>query len=251
MANIVVLDIERQSAMVDGIWGLKQTWINPNQILTPPSTICFAYKYLGEPKMHFAADWKRGGHKQMVLEAWHVLDAADYVVGWNSKGFDVKHLRTEFLLAGLTPPSPHKDIDLMLTVRKNFGFLSNRMQWVAEQLGAGSKLATGGADLWRTLRMGKGQELKDARAKMQAYNEQDVHLTEELYWRLLPWVSGLNIPLSDKRSDVCCSNCGSDNIQWRGSQMAMTRSYARFQCQACGKWGRDVKADAAVASAGI
>jgi hypothetical protein len=252
MARIVVLDIERQSGVADGIWQLKQTWINPNQMIVAPSTICFSYKWLGEEKTHFVADWSRGGHKRMVAEAWNVMDEADCVIGWNSKGFDVKHLRTEFLLAGMAPPSPHKDIDLMLTARKNFGFLSNRMAYVAEQLHAGQKLATGGADLWRKLRVAKGDELKQARRLMEEYNRQDVALTEELYWLLLPWVAGLNIPLYDGGSEVpACANCGSTRVQYRGYQVAATRSYRRFQCQGCGKWGRDTRADASVASAGI
>jgi len=251
VANIVFLDIERQSGIADGIWQLKQTWINPDQMLEAPSTICFAWKYADEDEVSFAADWK-GGHKKMVQKAWEVLDAADYVVGWNSKGFDVKHLRTEFLLEGMVPPSPWKDIDLMLTARRNFGFLSNRMAYIAEQLEVGTKVSTGGASLWRSLRQDKGELLKASRDKMEVYNKHDVELTEELYYLMLPWVSGLNIPLDNGGSDApACSNCGSDKLQWRGYATALTRRYRRFQCTACGKWGKELAFDASVASVGI
>ena len=250
--RIAVLDIERQSAVVDGVWDLKQNgYISPNNLIEPARTICLAWKWLGEEEVYFAAEWKPGGHTKMVEKAHAVLDEADYVVGWNSKNFDCKHLRTEFIKAGLTPPAPHKDLDLMLTARRNFGFMSNRLSYVAQELGAGQKLETGGAALWRTLRYGKGAELKEAQRLMEQYNKQDVLLTEELYDILLPWVDGLNIPLYEGSEDVLCSNCGSDNIHYRGVQVAATRSYHRFQCQNCGKWGRDTKCVSAVSSVSV
>ena len=249
--KIVTLDIERQSAVVDGIWDLKQNgFISPNNIIEPARTICLAWKWMDEPDVQFAAKWK-GGSKKMVRKAWEVLDEADYVVGWNSKGFDCKHLRTEFIKAGLTPPSPHKDLDLMVVTKRNFGFMSNRLSYVAQELGAGQKLETGGGDLWKTLRYGKGASLKDAQQKMEDYNKQDVLLTEEMYHILLPWVDGLNIPIYTGVEGPACSNCGSDDIHYRGVQVAATRSYQRFQCQRCGKWGRETKSVSSVQSAAI
>lgn len=248
-ARIAVLDIERQSAIVDGVWELKQNgYISPTQIVEPARTICFAWKWLGEDQVNFAAEWHE---EDWVKHAWDVMDEADYIVGWNSKSFDMKHLRTEIISAGMGPPSPHKDIDLMLVARRNFGFMSNRLAYVAEQLGAGSKLATGGADLWRTLRNGTGKTLAAAQQKMEDYNCQDVLLTEEMYYLLLPWVTGLNIPLYAGTSENACANCGSVNIHYRGKAVAATRSYRRFQCQDCGKWGKENKFIDAVTSSPI
>ena len=252
-AKIAVLDIERQAGIADGIWQLKQTWINPSQIIEPPRTICFAWKWLGEDDVHFAAEWNRGGHKAMVRKAHEVMDTADYVVGWNSKGFDSKHLRSEFILHDMHPPSPSKDIDLMLVARKNFGFLSNRMSYIAESLGAGAKLDTGGASLWGKLRNAKGEELKEARALMEKYNKQDVLLTEELYGLMLPWVTGMNLPAfnRDDRVGPLCPNCESDNVQYRGFQVSTSRRYRRFHCQDCGRWGRETASDGSVSTVGL
>lgn len=250
-AKIVTLDIERQSAVVDGVWDLKQNgYISPNNIIEPARTICLAWKWLHKDEVEFAAEWK-GGSKKMVKKAWSVLDEADYVIGWNSKNFDCKHLRTEFIKNGMTPPSPHKDLDLMLVARRNFGFMSNRLSYVAQELGVGEKLATGGADLWRDLRYGSSEAKKEAKLHMEAYNKQDVVLTEQLYHHLLPWVDGLNIPIYTGIEGPACSNCGSNNIHYRGVQVAATRSYQRFQCQQCGKWGRETKSIGAVQSAAI
>lgn len=238
-AKIVYLDIERQSGIVDGIWELKQrSWLSPAQILERPRTICFAWRWDHEDETHFAAEWERG-HKAMIAKAHKVMDEADFIVGWNSKNFDVKHLRTEMIMHGMTPPSPHKDIDLMQVAKRNFGFLSNRMAYIAQELDQGGKLATGGADLWKQLRNAKGDELRKARKKMAAYNRRDVDLTMELWTLLKPWTSAVNLPNYRDGVSPACPVCESENIQYRGLARTLTATYRRFQCVDCGRWGRD------------
>ena len=46
-----------------------------------------------------------------------LMDEADVMVGWNSAAFDRKHLNREFLQAGMTPPSPSREVDLMKVVK--------------------------------------------------------------------------------------------------------------------------------------
>ena len=244
-ARIAVLDIERQSGLADGIWELRQNgWLNPGQVFERPRTICFAWKWLGEEDVHFAAEWDRGGAKGMVKKAHAVMDEADFIVGWNSKSFDVRHLRTEILIHELPPPSPHRDIDLMVQAKRQFHFLSNRMSEVAKVLNQEGKAATGGSDLWRRLRCAKGDDLRAARDTMREYNMRDVGLTEELYTLMRPHLTGINLPAYDDGSDdfgPSCPACESGNIQYRGYQIASTHRYRRFQCNDCGKWGCDTK----------
>lgn len=243
-AKIAVLDIERQSGVVEGIWQLKQHgWLNPGQVVERPRTICFAYKWLGEEDIHFHAEWDRGGAKGMIKKAHAVMDEADFIVGWNSKGFDVKHLRTEMILHNLTPPSPHRDIDLMVQAKRHFAFMSNRMSEVAKLLDQRGKAETGGSDLWRKLRHAKGDELREAREKMADYNRRDVALTEELHTLMSPWLTGINIPVYREGPTLVplCPACESDRIHYRGLARTATRSYRRFQCSDCGKWGRDTR----------
>lgn len=239
-ARIAVLDIERQSGVADGIWELRQNgWLNPAQMLERPRTICFAYKWLGEDEVYFHAEWDRGGAKRMIQKAHRVLDECTHLIGFNSKAFDVKHLRTEMIIHGLQPPSPHKDIDLMVQAKRNFAFLSNRMSEIAKVLDQQGKESTGGAGLWRTLREGKGEELREARERMASYNRRDVLLTEELYSLMVPWLSGVNLLPYREGAAPACPACESPNIHYRGFARTLTRSYRRFQCAACGKWGRD------------
>lgn len=250
-ARIVVLDIERQSGLVDGIWDLRQQgWLNPAQVVERPRVICFAWKWLGEKETHFSAEWD-DGHKAMIEKARDVLDEADYLIGWNSKAFDAKHLRAEMAEYGMLPPSPHRDIDLMRESKKNFAFLSNRLSYVASLLDCGGKVETGGSGLWRDLRFAEGEKLWEARRLMREYNIQDVDLTEQMWFALRPWASGLNLALFDGGDVVRCANCGSVKIHWRGSAASATRVYRRFVCRDCGRWGREVRSAGGVASAGL
>jgi len=144
------------------------------------------------------------------------------------------------IMHGLMPPSPHKDIDLMQVAKRHFGFLSNRMAYIAEQLDQDGKMATGGGNLWKQLRTAKGNELRQARQLMAEYNIRDVELTQELWELLKPWTSGVNLSAYGPAKDgPCCPVCDSDNIQYRGSARTLTQTYRRFQCLDCGKWGRD------------
>lgn len=244
-AKICFLDIERQSGVADGIWELRQNgWLNPGQVIEHPRTICFAYKWLGDSEIQFHAEWDKGP-KALAKKAHAVLDAADYVVGWNSRRFDIPHLRTLMIVNDLLPPSPHKDWDLMVQAKKNFSFLSNRMAEVAKVLDNKGKVATGGGDLWRKLRYAKGEKLWEARNLMAEYNMRDVELTEELYHLMLPWCSGINISAyrDDDSVGPFCPACDSDNIQYRGLARTSTRTYRRFQCNECGKWGRENRSE--------
>jgi predicted RNA-binding Zn-ribbon protein involved in translation (DUF1610 family) len=195
---------------------------------------------LGDNETHFHAEWDKGP-KAMAKKAQSVLDEADYVIGWNSRRFDIPHLRTEMIIHELLPPSPHKDIDLLVQSKKHFSFMSNRMAEVAKVLDRKGKLATGGGDLWRRLRTAKGEDLWDARKLMAEYNIRDVELTEELYNLMLPWCSGLNVGAYREGLGPFCPNCASENIQFRGVAVTSTRTYRRYQCQDCGKWGREAK----------
>ena len=103
-------------------------------------------------------------------------------------------------------------------------------------------MATGGSELWKLLRTAKGDQLAKARQKMADYNRRDVELTQELWQLLKPWATGINIPVYDPELGALCPVCSSNNIQYRGLARTTTHTYRRFQCNDCGKWGRDTSA---------
>ena len=233
--KILVLDIETRPNMAY-VWGLWDQNVGLNQIIETGTVISFAAKWYGKKKVHFYSDY-HDGHETMVKAAWDMLNEADAVVHFNGKAFDIKHLNREFILAGLTPPSPHKDIDLLSVVKQRFKFASNKLQHVSSELGIGSKLQHDGFDLW--LRCMADDD--KAWNTMRRYNKQDVVLTEKVYERLRPWIkTHPNVALNTGRPDAC-PTCASEHLQARGTASTNIAIYQRWQCQSCGGWFRSSK----------
>lgn len=266
-AKILCLDIERQSGLVDGVWEGKQwgSWIAPNRLIEPPRTICFAYRWLHwkpDARTKFVAEWQGnlpqdntsytpgGGHRAMIEKAAELFDEADYVVGWNSKGFDVKHLRAAFWYYGILPPSPHVDIDLMLQLKRIAATYSKSMSFAATAKGLEGKASTP-PGLWRDLRFAKGKALREAQRDMKIYNGRDVDQTLELFEDMRPWLNGLNLGLFTDDDEPQCPNCESKNIHYRGLTSGTSYRYPRFRCTECGKWGRDTRSESRVNVVGI
>lgn len=230
--KILVLDIETRPNMAY-VWGLWDQNIGLNQIIETGTVISFAAKWYGKKKVHFYSDY-HDGHDNMIKAAWNMINDADAVVHFNGKAFDIKHLNREFVLGGLHPPSPHKDIDLLSIVKQRFKFASNKLQHVSQELGIGSKLQHDGFDLWVRCMANDDK----AWNMMRRYNRQDVVLTEEVYERLRPWIKNHpNVNIGTSRPDAC-PTCGSDHLQARGTASTNIAIYQRWQCQACGGWFR-------------
>jgi len=76
----------------------------------------------------------------MIQAAHDLLSEADAVIHYNGNSFDMPWLHTEFLLAGMPPPEPYKNIDLLLAVRKRFRFVSNKLDYVTQAVGLEGKV---------------------------------------------------------------------------------------------------------------
>lgn len=234
--RILAIDIETVPNLAY-VWRLWQTDVSPAMLVKAHEVLCLAAKWVGEPEVFFMPSERLGVplKEEMLAQVHALMDEADAVMHWNGTKFDIPHLNREFLLAGMKPPSPVAQIDLMLVAKKHFRFPSNKLEHVAEALGIGKKKQTGGFKLWLDCMAGD----EKAWATMEKYNKQDVLLLEEAYNKLLPWVhSGPNRNLFDEKG---CPVCGSAKIQKRGMSRTKASSYQRYQCMDCGAWFRDTK----------
>ena len=225
--RILVIDIETRPNLVY-TWGLFKQNISLAQVVQPSSIISFAAKFVGEREVHFHSDWT-DGHKAMLEAAHRLLTEADAVVGYNQDSFDLRKLQGEFLLAKLPPPPPPTSIDLLKAVKK-FGFVSNKLAFVGPFLKIGAKIKHAGFDLWVGVMNGdeRSQNL------MKKYNIGDVHLTEQLYKRILPYIS--THPTLGDAPKGSCPSCGSKNVQSRGYRRTRAFKIQRLHCQNCGSW---------------
>jgi len=231
--KIAVVDIETAPALAY-VWGLFKQNIAINQLVAPGRVTMVGIKFVGDKEYHIF-DEHMYGPDVMWYHVRKLLTEADAVVTYNGDHFDLPKINGELLRYNMAPLPPMTSIDLIKTV-KRMGLQSNKLAFVGDYLKIGSKVATGGFELWKDWNLGKEQAIK----KMRVYNKGDLKLTEKLYKKLLPYIKdhpylGEPVKKGDKYE---CSNCGTvGRGQHRGHRR--TRSYVieRIQCTHCGAWG--------------
>lgn len=229
-SKILTLDIETSPTTVY-TFDMKPNWISPDKIIEPSRVMCFAAKWYSEDKIEYFSE-HHDSRSKMVEAAWKMLDEADILVTFNGVRFDNKHLKREFVLAGLPMPRPWKDVDLYRAAKKQWEFESKSLNHLAARLELGEKEKHEGFDLWRLCLAGD----KAAWERMKAYNIQDVNLTERLYDRMRGWIpTHPHIgPIDADDVGILCNQCGSDNLGANGLKRAVVLDYRLYRCYDCG-----------------
>lgn len=238
----LLLDIENSPNLAH-VWGLFDQTVSLAQLMESMRVICFAYKWHGDNKVGFFSD-HHNGHDTMIAAAHSLVDQADVVVHYNGKRHDMPHLRTEWLRAGLTAPSPVQEVDLFTTVRSQFKFPSMKLDYVLKELGLPGKVKNSGHQLWVNCMAGDEKAWRE----MKRYNMQDVRAMEPLYDLLLSWIrQHPTVPLfNPDTGEQLCPRCGSADLRREGWSYTSLARFQRYCCVACGKWSRSGKADARV-----
>lgn len=231
--RILLLDIETAPNLVYS-WGLFNQNLSIENVVRASHVLCWGAKWLDEPKKLF--DSCQDGNRERMIRGVHALmGEADAIVHYNGNAFDIPKLNQEIQLFGLTPPSPSKQIDMYRVVKKKFDLPSSKMEFVARYFGYGHKVKHPGFSLWIGCMNGDPKSWK----LMKKYNLGDIDLLEQVYLGLRPWIDNHpNYSLYEGDGPLSCPNCGSKNVQRRGTEKSKTRTYARFQCRDCGKWSR-------------
>ena len=234
--RVLFLDCETSPNQVF-TWGIWQQNISINHMIESSGVMCWSAKWLGEKKVHFDSIHKSS--KRRMLKGVHdLLTEADVVVTYNGKSFDTPVLNREFLLMKMPPPAPCKQLDVLQVARRQFRFQSNKLEYVARELGFDGKTKHEGFKLW--VKCMNSDPV--AWAKMEQYNKNDSILLEKVYNRVLAWIPHHpNRAVYSGQSRPSCTKCGSTNVQARGFAHTISHVYARFVCKDCGAWLRGRK----------
>jgi RNase P subunit RPR2 len=227
--KLLYLDIETAPTNVY-TWSLWPKYIDPNNIQQAGYTLCWAAMWEGERNVVFSSTLD--GEEEMLQAIWELLDEADAVVHYNGTKFDIPTLNREFVRMGMAPPSHFHQIDLLKTVRKQFRFESNKLDYVCQRLGLGGKVKHKGMSLWYGCMEGKRADWRI----MERYNKRDVKILRKLYQYLLPWIHNHpTVTLWADPNRPSCSNCGSTSVVKKGTQHnTKSASYDRYKCTTCG-----------------
>lgn len=236
--RVLTLDLETSPSLAY-VWRLFKENIPLQRLVETGEVICVAAKWYDTEETMFFSTF-HDGKEGMLRGVYDLLDAADVVVTYNGKKFDIPHLNREFILQGWTPPAPYAHVDLYWTVRQKFNFVSNKLENILQELGLGGKFQHSGFDLWVRCM----QNDPEAWEEMKIYNEIDVVKTEQLYTRLLPWINAHPTaslyldPEARAAGRPTCPNCGSLELKPRGRAYTSVSVFQRYRCSDCGKWSR-------------
>lgn len=236
--RVLLLDIET-APITAYVWSLWKQNVGLNQIKEEWNILSYCAKWLGDARIIYDdAREDPSDDSHLVQQLWDLVNEADIIIAQNGKRFDVPKIQARFLLQGFPPPSPFKVIDTLLMARQQFGFTSNKLEWLTDKLCTTKKskhTKYPGFDLWAECLKGN----MDAWDEMRDYNIPDVTSMEELYLKLRPWYVGHpNVAIYNDSDVPACPKCGSESIQQKGWTYTQAGKYERMHCSGCLGWSR-------------
>lgn len=238
--KIVTIDIET-SPIQSSHWSLWQQNISLAQIHVEWTVLSFCAKWLGSKEVIYqdvSGQEDPRNDTELLAALWIILDEADFVVAQNGKRFDLKKIRARMVMHGMPPFSPVIVIDTLLIAKAEFGFTSNKLEWMADKLSKIKKRKHRlfpGWELWIECLKGNPKAWKE----MRLYNVDDVKSCEQVYIALRPWAVGHpNLAAYWPDDSIRCPKCSSTSIRPRGTAYTQTGEYRRYSCSSCGGWSR-------------
>lgn len=230
-AKVLYLDIET-SPNIGWFWSAAwKTSIDTGQIIHERKIIMVSYKWAHEKKVH-RLDWglNKQCDKQLLKKLSKVMNEADLIVGHNGDRFDLKWINTRILYHGLPPVTPVHTEDTLKIAKKYFNFQSNRLNYIAQLLGIGAKIPTGGSKLWLDIVLNKSQKAMD---KMGKYCDMDVVLLEKVHKKLAVFHEpSVNLSGSDL---LGCLRCENKRMTTNGVvELKSGTKKQRLRCLKCG-----------------
>lgn len=187
--RILMLDIET-SPILGAVWKLWDNDIALNQIHSDWFILSYCAKWYGEDEIFYRDqrglddiedDW------EILKELYTLMNECDILCGHNLRRFDNKKINTRLILNGFKRPSPFRIIDTLEIAKRNFGFTSNKLEYLADKLCVKNKKSSHGKfpgySLWKECLKGNPEAFQE----MREYNEMDVITLEEIFTVLAPW----------------------------------------------------------------
>lgn len=205
--------------------------IPPSHILSERKIICICYKWEGKPVKFLTWD-KNQCDKTMISKFIKEANNATALIAHNGDRFDLPWFRTRCIYHGLDFPPKPKTIDTLKKARGNFSFNSNKLDYIAQFLGVGEKIGTGGFQLWKDVMDGDSEAL----VNMVEYCKRDVEILEKVYNKMQRHVPiDYHAGVYGGSEKWTCGHCGSKDVKQNKRKVTKT-GVERFEmkCKCCG-----------------
>lgn len=231
--KILIFDIET-APLKAFVWSRWKQNIYLDQTISEWFMISWSANWLYDTHMMTGLltpeEIKAEDDSRISRDIWKLLDEADIIIGHNCKQFDTPKLNSRFIMNGLNPPSPYRQIDTLTTARKEFGFSSNKLDALAGFFGIEHKSSTS-FKLWVECMEGN----QDSLDYMLKYNSKDVTILEQVYLKLRPWIRNHpNLSVYLETNSATCPYCGSEHIyETADSYYTQVSRYSILRCDDC------------------
>lgn len=235
--KVLLFDTEN-APNIASVFRVWQQNVYPVQLLSDWYMLSWSAKWLNDskimgdvvtPKESLKEDDNRISHSLHNL-----INEADIIIAHNT-AFDIPIMNTRFLMNDIMPPAPYQKICTLQTVRRQFAFAHNKLDFLADRLGVPHKKLETSHQLWLDCRNGDEKALED----MLTYNKMDVTVLEEVYLKIRGWVKNHpNFNLYCDGDSKKCSTCLSLDLVKNGHYSTTVNRYPSFQCQECGAFSR-------------
>ena len=235
--RILTIDIET-APNLGYVWGMWKQNLSLDMLQETSYLLSFAAKWLGDDEVIYRESRRPNNDKLITKQLLRLLDKADIVIAHNAKKFDIPVINGRAVVHKLDPPSPYKIVDTLPVAKRQFRFISNKLEHLADILGCAPKLSHAkfpGFKLWEECL----NQNEEAWEEMKKYNIQDVLTLEQVYLRMLPWITNHpNMGVFEEKERPVCPKCGGEHIHFRGYVATNTQKYRKFKCNDCGGWAR-------------
>ena len=205
--------------------------LNMDDIIQERAIITIAYKWEGEEDVTVLS-WDKGCDKKIIEDFVKVMAEADELVGHNVDRYDTKFIMARALKHNISVLPKYQSTDTLKLAKKHFMLNSNKLDYIAQYLGIGSKTKHRGMEMWDDIILRNDPK---ALEEMIEYNVQDVFLTEQVYHKLmeysLPKVNHASKQTGNKHT---CPQCGSDHAELHKTYISSTGTRTRLMnCLNC------------------
>jgi DNA polymerase III epsilon subunit-like protein len=239
--KILVYDIETNlnKVLVFNTKDIK--YIPPEAIIKNTSVLTIAYKWLDDADSktkvisvgHNKVKYRKDPYDdtEVLSKFLPILEEADYLLAHYGDKFDMKYLAGRYFLNQLAPFPIVQTVDTCLLSKRHFKINSNKLDYIASQLGIGRKSPMCLND-W----IGCTNSCTESIKKMEKYNIQDVLLLQEVFHKMLPYVqTKINLNHFSDSKHVC-PQCGSMQLEKRGFYYNKATKKQRLKCKKCNHW---------------
>ena len=194
--------------------------------------ICISWKWQDEDKIHNLTWDKNQCDKSMLEEFIKVLNKADEIIGHNGDRFDIKWIRTRAMYHRLQMKPHYRSLDTLKKAKSHFNLPNNRLDTIAQFLGVGAKVEHEGLKMWKKVKAGDEQALKD----MVHYCDGDIVVLEDVFLTMQPYIKhNTHVGTHNLKMKHSCPNCASEDIKLvKNNFTALGTIKREMECNSCG-----------------